>query len=176
MRVRFPSPAPHTKTVATEACPRITGLCQTRVSVPARATFGHTYPHLGTHPSASEDAQLVSSCSPASVLRSSNVTQGVSPQVRARCERAQITTPRRNATSDPMHAPALDAEMPVRLTIASRATAASSAWGGRRRSRARADRVPQRRVRPLTKDLAARCSGVDLSVAASAWSLLVVEA
>jgi len=35
------------------------------VSVLARATLGHTYPHLGTHPSASEDAQLVPSCSPA---------------------------------------------------------------------------------------------------------------
>jgi hypothetical protein len=80
VRVRFPSPAPHAKSVATEACPRSSGQCQTRVSVLARATLGHTYPHLGTHPSASEDAQLVSSCSPASVLRSSNVTQRVSPQ------------------------------------------------------------------------------------------------
>src|SRR5450759_5022128 len=35
------------------------------VSVQARATLGHTYPHLGAHPSASEDAQLVPSCSPA---------------------------------------------------------------------------------------------------------------
>src|SRR5674476_1412471 len=28
-----------------------------------------------------------------------------------------MTAPRRSTTSDPMHAPALDAEMPVRLTI-----------------------------------------------------------
>ena len=36
------------------------------VSVFARATLGHTYPHLGAHPPASEDAQLVPSCSPPS--------------------------------------------------------------------------------------------------------------
>jgi len=43
------------------------------------------------HPQASEDAQLVPSCSPAVRFSgSSKVTQGVSPQVRARGERAQL--------------------------------------------------------------------------------------
>jgi hypothetical protein len=66
-------------------------LCRTRVSVLARATLGRTYTHLGTHPSAPEDAQLVPSCSPAVRFSgSSNITQGVSPQVRARCDRAQL--------------------------------------------------------------------------------------
>src|SRR5664280_1643037 len=90
VRVRFPSPALCSNAVAAEPYSRIPVLCRTRVSVLARATLGHTYPHLGTHPSASEDDQLVSSCSPASALRSSNVTQGVPPRVRGRCERAQL--------------------------------------------------------------------------------------
>jgi hypothetical protein len=40
-------------------------LYRTCLSVFARATLGHTYPHLDTRPSGSEDAQLVPSCSPA---------------------------------------------------------------------------------------------------------------
>ena len=49
--------------------------CQSMLSVLAWATLGHTYPHLGTHLSGSEDAQLLPSRSPASVLRSSKVTR-----------------------------------------------------------------------------------------------------
>jgi hypothetical protein len=62
VRVRFPSPAPHAKTVAAEPYSRISVVCQTRILLLARATLGHSYPHLGTHPSASGDAQLVPSC------------------------------------------------------------------------------------------------------------------
>src|SRR5450759_5646935 len=65
VRVRFPSPAPCPNTVAAEQYSRISALCGTRAPVRARATLGHTYPHLGTHPSGSEDAPLVPSCSPA---------------------------------------------------------------------------------------------------------------
>ena len=65
VRVRFPSPAPHAKSVAAEPYSRLLVPFLTGVSVLARATSGHTYPHLGTHPPASEDAQLVPSCSPA---------------------------------------------------------------------------------------------------------------
>ena len=60
---------------------------------PFRSCLGHVGSHLstpGTHPSASEDAQLVPSCSPTVRFSgSSTVTQGVSPQVRARHLRAQ---------------------------------------------------------------------------------------
>jgi hypothetical protein len=56
----------------------------------AWATLGHTYPHLGTHPSGSEDAQLVLSCSPADRFPGLPTSPGVSPQVRARCERGQL--------------------------------------------------------------------------------------
>ena len=65
VRVRLPSPAPYAKNVAAEPYSRISVLFQSRVSVHARATLGHTYPHLVTEPSASADAQLVPSRSPA---------------------------------------------------------------------------------------------------------------
>src|SRR5450759_1765759 len=51
VRVRFPSPAPNAKNVATEPHWRIPVLCETVFSVHTRATLGHTYPHLGTQPS-----------------------------------------------------------------------------------------------------------------------------
>ena len=91
VRVRFPSPAQHAKSVAVEPLWRNPVPCRSVFPVHARATLGHRYPHPGTHPQASEDAQLVPSCSPAVRFSgSSKVTQGVSPQVRARCERAQL--------------------------------------------------------------------------------------
>jgi len=49
VRVRFPSPAPHAKNVATQANRWIPGLCRSVLSVHARATLGHRYPHLDTH-------------------------------------------------------------------------------------------------------------------------------
>ena len=49
VRVRFPSPAPHAKSVVAEPYSRVSVLFRTRVSVHARAALGHTYPHLGTH-------------------------------------------------------------------------------------------------------------------------------
>jgi hypothetical protein len=66
-------------------------LLRAHVSVVAGTTLGHTYPHLDTHPSVSEGRSACSVMfSGCSVPRSSNVTRGVSPQVRARCERAQL--------------------------------------------------------------------------------------
>ena len=121
VRVRFPSPAQHAKSVAVEPLWRNPVLCRSVFPVHARATLGHRYPHPGTHPQASEDAQLVPSCSPAVRFSgSSKVTQGVSPQVRARCERAQLQRREETRPVIPPRAGALDAEVPVRLTIAER--------------------------------------------------------
>src|SRR5664280_2532418 len=79
------------------------GLCRIRVSVLARATLGHTYPHLGTHPSASEDAQLVPSCSPA--VRFSGLP--TSPRACLRKYELNVNGLNYNAAnSDPLHAPA----------------------------------------------------------------------
>jgi hypothetical protein len=92
VRVRFPSPAPHAKSVAAEA--NWTDLVPRRSVFPVhpRAILGHTYPHLGWTLQLQLDAQLVPSCSPGcSVPLPSNVAGRVSgcQQVRARCERAQ---------------------------------------------------------------------------------------
>ena len=80
---------------------------------------GHCGPHLSTPrdpPSGSEDAQLVSSCSPAGSPVLQHHPRGVSASTRSMCTGSR-TAQRRNATSDPMHAPALDAAMPVELTM-----------------------------------------------------------
>ena len=107
VRVRFPSPAPCSNTVAAEPYSRIPVLCRTRVSVLARATLGHTYPHLGTRPSASEDAQLVPLCDP--VLRFFQRRQGESPRIRGRVNGLNYRSHAR--------AGARDTQVPVRLTI-----------------------------------------------------------
>src|SRR5665647_1019634 len=49
VRLQFPPPAPNAKSVVAEPYSRVSVLFRTRVSVHARATLGHTYPHLGTH-------------------------------------------------------------------------------------------------------------------------------
>ena len=91
MRVRFPSPALHTKDVVAEPNWGIPVLCLSMFRSmlgPLWATHIHT---SGLTLSASEDAQLVPSCSPAVRFSgSSNLTQVGSPQLRARCERAQL--------------------------------------------------------------------------------------
>jgi hypothetical protein len=110
VRVRFPSPAPCSNTVAARGYSRLLVLCRTRLSVFARATLGHTYPHLGTRPSGSEDAQLVPSCDP--VLRFFQRRQGESPQIRGRVNGLNY---RSHARAGPR-----DTEVPVRLTIADR--------------------------------------------------------
>jgi hypothetical protein len=79
VRVRFPSPAPCSNTVTAELYSRTSRLFLNSVSVLVRATLGHTYPHLGPHPSGSEDTQLVLSWGPAVC---SPFTQGMSsPQL-----------------------------------------------------------------------------------------------
>jgi hypothetical protein len=107
VRVRFPSPAPHSKSVAAEANWKISVLCLCVFPVHAQATLGHTYPHLGAHPSGSEDAQLVPLCSPA-VRSPVHATAPKScPRHNLRSMQADSTTkPRRSSTSDPRHAPA----------------------------------------------------------------------
>ena len=91
MRVRFRSPALHTKDVVAEPNWGIPVLCLSMFRSmlgPLWATHIHT---SGLTLSASEDAQLVPSCSPAVRFSgSSNLTQVGSPQLRARCERAQL--------------------------------------------------------------------------------------
>src|SRR5450759_2850390 len=44
VRVRFPSPAPHAKSVAAESCPRVSGLSDARFG----PRPGHFGPHLST--------------------------------------------------------------------------------------------------------------------------------
>jgi hypothetical protein len=121
VRVRFPSPAPHAKSVAAQSNWTIPlfGLCVSPVHV--RATLGHTYPHLGTHPSASEDAQLVPLCSPTTCSRILPTSPKGCPRHDYELDVTGSTTTARKETSDPgPRARALDADMPVRLTIGQR--------------------------------------------------------
>jgi hypothetical protein len=109
----IPSPAPITNCVAAEPYSGIPVLCKTHILVLAWATSGHTYPHLGTPPSASEDAQLVASCYPAVRLSgSSNVARA---SLRKHEGRVNGLSHRSHA-----RAGALGTEVPVRLTILTR--------------------------------------------------------
>jgi hypothetical protein len=90
--------------------------------------FGPCSGHHGPHISIVQDSSFRfrghSACSVmfsgCAFSGSSNVTQGVSPQVRVRCERAQLHAAKKRSQRSHARAGALDAEMPVRLTIGDR--------------------------------------------------------